>query len=261
MKPNSSMLRFFGVAAYELINSKGQHILIDPFISGNPKNLIKISEFKRVDLIIVSHAAYDHFGDTEEIARLTGAPVICGSDVGAYLKAKGIPAEQIRTIVWGIAVEVASIKVQPVENHHWSQIYMPDGSIVSGVPNSYIVYVDPGIRFYHCGDTALFSDLKLIRHLYNPTIGCLAITNPVEIDKDEIAAGHLLSAEMSPYEGALAAQYLGLDIVLPCHYINPECDDIHEFHRFLSAAKKQGKKVPRSVVLSPGEMLELQPSD
>lgn len=227
----ATQIRFFGVAAYELITGQGQHILLDPFLDENPGSPVKSADLEQVDLVLVSHAAFDHLGDTEAIARRTGAPVVCGGEVKAYLTAKGISADQVRATTWGIAVEVAGIKVQPVECHHWSQLQMPDGTYASGVPMGFVVYADPGVRFYHYGDTAIFSDLRLIGELYQPTIGCVGITNPVEILSRIGGAGHMLSAEMSPREGALAAQWLGLDIVLPCHYINPDCEDVREFDR------------------------------
>lgn len=250
-------IRFFGVAAYEVVTGKGQHILLDPFLDENPGSPVKSDQFERVDLVIVSHAAADHLGDTEAIARRTGAPVICGGEVKAYLTAKGIPTTQIRATTWGIAVEVAGIKVQPVECHHWSQIRMPDGTFASGVPMAFVVYAGPGVRFYHYGDTAIFSDMKLQADLYQPTIGCIGIANPVEILHRWPMPGQMLTAEMSPREGALAAQWLGLETVLPCHYINPDCDEVREFNRLLDEAKAQGNRVPRSVVLKPGEWLEV----
>ncbi len=252
----STKIRFFGVAAYELITESGQHILIDPFLDENPGSPVKSAELLRVDLVIVSHAAVDHLGDTESIARRTGAPVICGGEVRAYLMAKGIPGEQIRATTWGIAVEVAGIKVQPLECHHWSQIKMPDGTFASGVPMAFIVHTDPGVRFYHYGDTAIFSDLKLQAELYQPTIGCIGIANPQEILHRYPMPGKMLTAEMSPREGALAAQWLQLDMVLPCHYINPDCAEVREFERHLAAAEEAGAKVPRSIVLKPGEVIE-----
>ena len=250
-------IRFFGVAAYELITSEEKHILIDPFIDENPGAPLKSDELERVDLIIVSHAAADHLGDTESIARRTGAPIICGGEVKAYLAAKGIPATQIRATTWGIAVEVAGIKVQPVECHHWSQIRMPDGTFASGVPMAFVIYADPGVRFYHYGDTAIFSDMKLQAELYRPTIGCIGIANPVEILQRFPMPGKMLTAEMNPREGALAAQWLGLETVFPCHYINPDCPEITEFHQHLAVAKAQGEKVPASVVLKPGDVFEV----
>ena len=252
----STRIRFFGVAAYELITEAGQHILIDPFLDENPGSPVKSAELPRVDLILVSHAAVDDLGDTESIARRTGAPIICGGEVRAYLVDKGIPGEQIRATTWGIAVEVAGIKVQPLECHHWSQIKMPDGTFASGVPMAFIVYTDPGVRFYHYGDTAIFSDLKLQAELYQPTIGCIGIANPQEILHRYPMPGQMLTAEMSPLEGALAAQWLQLKTVLPCHYINPDCAEVREFERLLILAEEAGAKVPRSIVLKPGETIE-----
>jgi len=252
-----TQIRFFGVAAYEIATARGQHIVIDPFPDDNPGSPIKSHELERVDLIIVSHAAIDHLGDTEAIARRTHAPVICGGEVKAYLMAKGIPATQIRATTWGIAVEVAGIKVQPVECHHWSQITLPDGTFASGVPMAFVIYADPDVRFYHYGDTAIFSDLKLQAELYRPNIGCVGIANPLEILHRFPAPGQMLSAEMNPREGALAAQWLGLETVLPCHYINPDCDEVREFNHHLEKAKGRGERVPRSVVLKPGEVWEI----
>jgi L-ascorbate metabolism protein UlaG (beta-lactamase superfamily) len=251
-------IRFFGVAAYEIVTIQGRRIVIDPFLNENPGSPIKSHDLDRVDLIIVSHAAVDHLGDTEAIARRTGAPIICGGEVKAYLMAKGIPATQIRATTWGIAVEVAGIKVQPVECHHWSQIKMPDGTFASGVPMAFVVYADPDVRFYHYGDTAIFSDMKLQGELYRPNIGCVGIANPLEILHRFPAPGHMLTAEMSPREGALAAQWLGLETVFPCHYINPDCDEVREFNHHLEKAKSRGERVPRSVVLKPGEVWEIE---
>jgi L-ascorbate metabolism protein UlaG (beta-lactamase superfamily) len=259
---SASRLRFFGVAAYELVNSRGQHILIDPFLDDCPGHPVTSDQLERVDLIVVSHAALDHFGDTEKLARKHGCPVICGGEVKAYLMAKGIPGDQIRATTWGIKVRVAGIDVQPVECHHWSQIKMPDGTFASGVPMAFIIHVDDGIRFYHYGDTALFSDLKLQGELYQPTIGALGMANPTEILHRFPMPGEMLTGEMSPREGLLAAQWLGLKTILPCHYINPDTnEDLKEFQRLHAEARKRGEKIGKSVVLKPGDWLELRAGD
>lgn len=254
-------IRFFGVAAYEIVTSRGQHILMDPFLDENPGSPVKSDELGRVDLILVSHAPFDHLGDTEKIARRTGAPVVCGGEVKAYLMAKGIPANQVQATTWGIAVEVAGIRIQPVECHHWSQIQMPDGAYVSGVPMGFVVYADPGVRFYHYGDTALFSDLRLVGELYQPTIGCVGITQPIEILSRISGPGRVLTGEMNPREGALAAQWLGLETVLPCHYIDADCDDVREFVHHLDQARAKGERVPHMMVLRPGEVVTLEPGN
>src|SRR5947209_13538918 len=222
-----------------------------------PVSPFKHDSFTKVDLVVVSHAAFDHLGDTELIARRYGCPVICGGEVKAYLMAKGIPSDQIRATTWGIRVEVADIEVQPVECHHWSQIRMPDGTFASGVPMAFVVYADEGVRFYHYGDTALFSDMKLQAELYRPTIGCIGIANPQEILARNPMPGAMLTGEMSPYEGALAARWLGLETVLPCHYINPNDPDVHAFERHMKDFAARGERVPRSLVLKPGDALEV----
>ena len=122
---------------------------------------------------------------------------------------------------------------------------------------AFIVFADPGVRFYHYGDTAIFSDLKLQGELYQPTIGCVGIANPLEILHRFPMPGQMLTAEMSPREGALAARWLGLETVLPCHYINPDCPEVREFGQHLAEANSKGMKVPRSIVLKPGDWLDI----
>jgi L-ascorbate metabolism protein UlaG (beta-lactamase superfamily) len=253
----TTRIRFFGVAAYEIVTRAGKHILMDPFLDENPGSPVKHNSFAQVDLVVVSHAAFDHLGDTEAIARRYGCPIICGGEVKAYLMAKGIPAEQIRATTWGIRVEVAGIEVQPVECHHWSQIKMPDGALASGVPMAFIIYADEGVRFYHYGDTAIFSDMKLQAELYKPTIGAIGIANPQEVLYRNPMPGRMITGEMSPYEGALAATWLGLETVLPCHYINPVDPDVEAFGCALTELAAKGDPVPGSIVLKPGDTIEI----
>jgi L-ascorbate metabolism protein UlaG (beta-lactamase superfamily) len=249
-------LRFFGVAAYELIHGNGRRILVDPFLDDCPGNPVKSADLERVDLVVVSHAAIDHLGDTEKIARQHRCPVICGGEVKAFLMAKGLPGTQLRTTTWGIKVRVADVDVQPVECHHWSQIKMPDGTLASGVPMAFVIDLGEDQRFYHYGDTAIFSDMKLQAELYQPTIGALGIANPREILHRFPMPGEMLTGELSPREGLLAARWLGLKTVLPCHYINPEGDaDVQEFQRLHAEAQARGESLPESIVLKPGDWL------
>jgi len=251
-------LRYFGVAAYELIHANGRRILVDPFLDDCPGNPVKSDQLEKVDLVVVSHAAIDHLGDTEKIAKKHGCPVICGGEVRAYLTAKGVPNEQMRITTWGIKVRVADVEVQPVECHHWSQIRLPDGTFASGVPMAFVIDLGGGHRFYHYGDTALFSDMKLQAELYRPTIGALGIANPLEILHRFPMPGEMLTGELSPREGILAAQWLKLKTILPCHYINPDTNpDLIEFQRLHAAAQQRGEEIGESIVLRPGDWMEL----
>lgn len=65
----------------------------------------------------------------------------------------------------------------------------------------------------------------------------------------------MLTAEMNPREGALAAQWLQLKTVLPCHFINPDCPEVAEFQEYLSVAKKGGAAVPEAIVMKPGDTI------
>ena len=254
----TTRIRFLGVAAYEILNRAGQRILLDPFLDANPGSPVRSDGFDKVDLVVVSHAAFDHLGDTDKIAARYGCPVVCGGEVKAWLMDRGIPAAQIRATTWGIRVKVAGIEIQPLECHHWSQIRLRDGSFISGVPMAFIVDLDQNVRFYHYGDTALFSDLKLQAELYRPTIGCIGIANPQEILHLNPMPGEMLTGEMSPREGFLATQWLGLGTVLPCHYITPEGDpDVAEYMRLHGEARARGEAVPDALVLRPGETITL----
>jgi L-ascorbate metabolism protein UlaG (beta-lactamase superfamily) len=250
-------IRFHGVATYEIINSKGQRILLDPFFDQNPKRVCASTDFDHVDLVVVSHAAFDHLGDADRIAAKYGCPVVCGGEVKAWLMDRGIPATQIRATTWGIRVKVAGIEIQPLRCDHWSQIRLKDGSFISGVPMAFIVQPDENLRFYHYGDTALFSDMKLQAELYRPNVGCIGIANPQEILHLNPMPGEMLTGEMSPYEGVLATKWLGLETVFPCHYITLEGDrDVDEYMLHHRAARARGEAIADPYLLRAGDWAE-----
>jgi L-ascorbate metabolism protein UlaG (beta-lactamase superfamily) len=256
MSSAATRIRFHGVAAYEVIASTGERILLDPFLDENPGAKSRSTDFDRVDLVVVSHAAYDHLGDTDKIAARYGCPVVCGGEVKAWLTDRGIPAEKVRATTWGIRCKVAGFEIQPLECRHWSQIRLKDGSFISGVPMAFILYVD-GLRFYHYGDTAIFTDMKLQAELYRPNVGCIGIANPQEILHRNPMPGEMLTGELSPYEGVLATQWLGLETVLPCHYITLEGDpDVAEYMRCHAAAKARGESVAEPYLLRAGDWIE-----
>jgi len=253
----TTRLRFLGVAGYE-IAGPAWRVLIDPFLTG-PVTVVDPDELETPDAILVSHAAYDHLGDTARIARRTGAPVVCGAEVRAMLVEDGVPFEQIQATTWGIVVEVGGVVVRPVECHHWSQGRLEDGQYVSGVPMGFIVEPEPGVSIYHYGDTALFSDLKLIGQLYRPSVGLLGCANPEELLVDAPGPGRLLTGEMSPEEAALAAEFLGVQVAVASHYYDPGQADVRAFLAAVPEHDTTGRRqaiAPRS-----GETLLLAAHD
>lgn len=209
-------IRFLGVAGYEIVSPE-HRILIDPFLTGSPLAPCGHEELAVPDVILVSHAAYDHFGDSAEIAIRTGAPVVCGGDVRLMLIERGVPEEQIRATVWGLVVRVGGVVVRPVECHHWSMGTL-HGRPVTGTPLAFIVEPEPGVRVYHYGDTAIF-DMRLFGELYHPTVGIFGCTDPVELPDPH--PGELLTGEMDPDEAAYAAEMLGVQVAVAAHYLAP----------------------------------------
>lgn len=73
----ATQIQFLGVASYRITSSEGKVILIDPFLEQNPVSPLKVKDLERVDLILVTHLAFDHMGDAEEIAKKFSCPVCC----------------------------------------------------------------------------------------------------------------------------------------------------------------------------------------
>ena len=74
----STQVRFLGIAAFEITNSQGQVILIDPCLTDNPVSPVRVEDLKRVDLVLTTHLATDHLGDAAAISQRFGCPVVCG---------------------------------------------------------------------------------------------------------------------------------------------------------------------------------------
>ncbi len=257
----TTRVKFLGVAGYE-VTWPGHRILLDPFPSGDPEGRIRHTDLETPDAILVSHAAFDHLGDTFEIAKRTGAPIICGSDVRALLLEQGLPSEQVRATVWGLVVEINGVQVRPVECHHWSQAQLPSGKIVSGVPMGFIVKTEPDVCIYHYGDTAIFSDLRLIGELYKPTIGLLGCSQSQVLLAQVPGPGKVLTGEMDPREAALAAEFLNIKYAIASHYLNLEDEqgveyrDIQEFMSAVHEFDKTGQR--EALALRVGETLVVE---
>src|SRR5215469_2487295 len=80
----STRVRFLGHAAL-LLESDGRTVLIDPFLTGNPKAAASASELP-ANLIVISHGHGDHVGDAIAIAARTGATVVSNYEISEWLK-------------------------------------------------------------------------------------------------------------------------------------------------------------------------------
>ena len=253
----TTRIRFFGVAAFEITNSQGQVILIDPYLDDNPASPVRVRDLQQVDLVLATHLALDHLGDTAAISNQFGCPVVCGPEVKAFLTQQGADSSLIRTLPWGGQVNPRGIRVRAVECHHTSFRQAPDGKYLTGQPLGFILYADPGVRIYHSGDTAIFSDLKLIGELYRPNVGLLCAC---ELEKDyleQLGLKDHYGNEMSGDEGALAATWLGVEVAIICHYLKASGqEDIHKFFAILENRSSGDGPLPKPLALQPGEAFE-----
>jgi L-ascorbate metabolism protein UlaG (beta-lactamase superfamily) len=253
----TTRIQFLGIAAFRVTNSQGKVILIDPCFTDNPANPLKIAELERVDLILVTHLALDHLGDAAEICKKFNCPVVCGPEVKVFLEQQGADPTLMRVMVWGGQYNVRGIRVRGVECHHTSFRQAPNGQYLSGQPMGFILYPDPGVRIYHSGDSAIFSDLKLIGELYRPNIGLICAC---ELEPEYLQPLGLLDHignEMNGDEGALAAMWLGVEYAVICHYLRPEGrEDVDKFLNILNNRHSDGGPLVKALAMHAGEVLE-----
>src|ERR671917_282686 len=79
---------FLGHSAFELSDGDTR-LLLDPFISGNPKAAVAADELEPT-VILLTHGHADHFGDAVSIAKRTGAPVLAIVELAGELEGEGV---------------------------------------------------------------------------------------------------------------------------------------------------------------------------
>jgi L-ascorbate metabolism protein UlaG (beta-lactamase superfamily) len=246
----TTTITFHGISTYEVTGPNGR-VIFDPFLTGNPAAVHTADDLAAPDVIVVSHAAWDHMADAAPLAIRTGAPVVCGTDTAALLEQEGVPAAQIRRTTNGIKVAAGDVVVRPVACAHWSQATLRDGRVIAGVPMAFVVEFEPGLRVYHFGDSAVTAEMSLIGQVHQPTVGLLGVTQPWSLVAP--GGGSVVSGEMSPREAALAAELLGVRYAVATHYEDHRHPDVQEFLREVPKADSTGTRIP--LALAAGESL------
>ncbi len=209
-------LQWFGHSAFKITSPGGKVIVIDPFITKNPKTpaeLKDLAKLGRVDLILVTHGHGDHVGDSAAIAELTGATIATVSGLGRTFLALGIvPAAQLIRFNMGGTIRPLGdgIAITMVHAEHSSEVVHKDPEtgaktvLPGGAPAGYIIELEDGKTIYHAGDTGVFGDMAFIGSYYEPDVALLPI------------GGHFT---MDPTHAAYAVrELLKVKTVVPMHY-------------------------------------------
>src|ERR1700754_3155523 len=160
-------VRWLGHSAFHL-SGAGADVLVDPFLTGNPKAAASAAEVP-ADVILLTHGHGEHLGDS-----------VVNPNYGGTVQ-----------FDWGW------VKMVPA----WHTAVSPSGT--AHAPAGLLIHYGDHL-IYHLGDTALFSDLKLIAQ---------------RGDKVDLAlvpiGGHFT---MDRYDAVTAVELINPQQVIPIHY-------------------------------------------
>jgi L-ascorbate metabolism protein UlaG (beta-lactamase superfamily) len=186
-------IRFLGHACFELRDGDTS-LLVDPFLTGNPKAAASADD-QEPSAILLTHGHADHIGDTVAIAKRAGAPVVAIVELANEIGGEGVDVFD-PNLGGTVEFDWGSVRLVPA----WHTAVSPKGT--PHMPAGLVIEFG-GKTIYHLGDTALFSDLKLVRQRGRIDVALMCI------------GGHYT---MDRFDAVVAAEYVGADTVIPCHY-------------------------------------------
>jgi len=211
---------WLGHAAFRITSVTGKVIVIDPFLTTNPRTPAKYKDLAalgKVDLILVTHGHRDHTYDVSALAKLTGARVIANYELSKTLVAAGLldaattPSGMNKggtTLPLGPGIKIhmvpashtSSVDMTELDHPEWKGPRLVEG----GSPVGFVIEFENGFRIYHTGDTDVFGDMALIGRRWKPDLALVCIGGYFTMDP----------------EGAAFAmrEYIKPKQVIPMHY-------------------------------------------
>jgi L-ascorbate metabolism protein UlaG (beta-lactamase superfamily) len=213
---NKIEVQWLGQSTTKITTLTGKVIVIDPFMTNNPKTPVaykNLDAIGKVDVILVTHGHGDHTGDVAELAKRTGAPVLGPAGLISTIVDLGwVPADKAVRFGKGGKVQPAGPQITITQTHaeHSSEVTVTDPATKKsttypgGEPAGFVVEMENGFKLYHMGDTGLFGDMRLIGEYYKPDLIMIPI------------GGHFV---MDPKDAAYATnQMLKPKYAIPFHY-------------------------------------------
>lgn len=207
---------WLGQATTRITTPGGKVIVIDPWLKTNPKtpaNFKDLAALGKVDLILVTHAHFDHFADAPELAKMHNAPMYGPAGLGQTVSTLGILPANLAprfgkggTILpWGpTGPKITAVRAEHSSELGWKDASGKDMVYPGGEPVGFIVEMENGFKVWHMGDTGVFGDMRLIGDMYRPDLVLLPIGN------------HFV---MSPQDAAMAVRdMIRPRYAIPIHY-------------------------------------------
>jgi L-ascorbate metabolism protein UlaG (beta-lactamase superfamily) len=188
-------ITFYGHACVG-IEVSGKSILIDPFISANPKASHIDVDALKADYILLTHAHQDHILDVETIAKNNNSVIVSNYEIATHYGNKGF---QYHPMNHGGSWQFEFGKVKYVPAIHTSSF--PDGSY-GGQPGGFVIEGEHK-NIYIAGDTSLTMEMNLIPVRTELDLAILPIGSNFTMDVDD---------------AIIASDFLKCDKILGYHY-------------------------------------------
>ena len=251
-QPAKVQVQWLGQAAFKITSPGGKVIVIDPWLTSNPKTpeaYKKLEALGKVDLVLVTHGHFDHVADAPALAKLNNAPLWAPAGLAQSMQVLGIlpPAQANRMNKSGTVTPIGpGIKVTMTRAEHSSELVWKnpasgkDELHVGGEPAGFMIELENGFKIWHLGDTGVFGDMKLIGEMYRPDLVLMPI-----------GGGQFV---MNPADAAMAARDLiRARAVVPMHYgTTPALPGTPE--EFIKALGSNS--AVKVMVMQPGDTLE-----